>query len=357
MRTPSDITSIYSSTGTYTTTSSIRGLGSLSGIAIRKLGEVVIYGIDSIMIRRRLTQIGERFSDTGHADEQCFNDLLEFSRHTVRKRALRLIMAKIGSLDFGDLAVSAVALRSSADFRHHVSSVLSCLWWDDTDSDTITVSSSSTHDSPPPSRSGKMSPRSAGCESYMVSLPVRDAEQAPDFLLCAPATLYLAVIASLGDQEHSRIIIELGVLSFLRELGCYDIRVHSTYGGLASQLLLRTLTTRLDKVYDHLAYSRVTACLGEKKDTLREEMTGLHLDPYEAYGQLDIDVSTLLESARSFMQTMSNFVMHGDSIFLGRDHTFKKLQSTWLTYLQELRNRQRAIQAAKKIPITQYVIA
>ncbi|KIK54069.1 hypothetical protein GYMLUDRAFT_919536 [Collybiopsis luxurians FD-317 M1] len=110
----SESSSIFTTTRTLTSLSTAPGLGYLSGRAIHRVGAVVVDGIDAIVIRRRLAQIEAVLGQWCGRVEICnetrilYKDLLECVRpiyeQSIRKRALLLIMGKIGSLEFECLA-------------------------------------------------------------------------------------------------------------------------------------------------------------------------------------------------------------------------------------------------------------
>uniref|UniRef100_A0A0W0GAZ2 Uncharacterized protein n=1 Tax=Moniliophthora roreri TaxID=221103 RepID=A0A0W0GAZ2_MONRR len=122
-------------------------------------------------------------------------------------------MARISSMEFQDLAASVVALHSSSDLYLHLSCVLECLWWDNVESETNTDTSSNDPRQHPSTENGRITAQQGN-------------NNIPDFL-CSPAILYFALVASFGRRDHSRIMVELGMLSFLRELECFDKRANA----------------------------------------------------------------------------------------------------------------------------------
>lgn len=71
---------------TITSSSTVPGLGSLSGKAIKRVGTAVLNRVEDILIRRRLAQaealLGQR-ADTANANsvlKSLYSDLLELSR-------------------------------------------------------------------------------------------------------------------------------------------------------------------------------------------------------------------------------------------------------------------------------------
>jgi hypothetical protein len=79
----STVTSIY----TTTTTRTIPGIGSLSGKFIHGFGKAVLRGVDSVIIRRRLTYLESvcpLFDERPPNDiEQIYADLLEMARQVI----------------------------------------------------------------------------------------------------------------------------------------------------------------------------------------------------------------------------------------------------------------------------------
>ncbi|KAK1233504.1 hypothetical protein PQX77_003313 [Marasmius sp. AFHP31] len=61
--------SIYSSNATETSTSTVYGFGSLSGRAIKRLGESVLNGVDYIFVNRQLRKIETHFAGEWSEDE------------------------------------------------------------------------------------------------------------------------------------------------------------------------------------------------------------------------------------------------------------------------------------------------
>lgn len=73
-----------SSNGTTITSSTVPGLGEISGRAILALGKVALRGAEYIIIRRRLDTISAKFphhnADRIPGIEQMYDDILELSR-------------------------------------------------------------------------------------------------------------------------------------------------------------------------------------------------------------------------------------------------------------------------------------
>ncbi|KAF9067615.1 hypothetical protein BDP27DRAFT_1449021 [Rhodocollybia butyracea] len=119
----SETGTILTSTGTAATSSTIPGPGALSGKAIKLFGTLVMQGLDAIIYRRRLAQIEHILQKDPDAmtnlnlkaRKLLYSDLIELSVYSVsiRTRAFRLIMRKIGRKDLQDLATVIVHLSSS----------------------------------------------------------------------------------------------------------------------------------------------------------------------------------------------------------------------------------------------------
>ncbi|KIK66653.1 hypothetical protein GYMLUDRAFT_909490 [Collybiopsis luxurians FD-317 M1] len=114
----SDTDSIFTSTGTFSSSSTVPGLGALSGKAIKRVGTAVIHILDAIIIRRRLAEIEatfrQRSASLSSNDRELFcSDLLELSlpayNMRIRTRAFDLIMETIAGTDFQDLATALVS--------------------------------------------------------------------------------------------------------------------------------------------------------------------------------------------------------------------------------------------------------
>ncbi|KAI3602179.1 g-protein subunit alpha 2 [Moniliophthora roreri] len=251
------------SAATYTTSSTIVGLGSLSGKVIKRLGQAIIGRVDVMLLRRRLAHIERYFSNQNSfsaGDEGIYGDLLELSRdgyeHRFRARAFRLIMARIGSMDL-DLAPSTVQIVSTLDIYLHLSEVFSCLWNKGVASDIS---------SPPPYTPSHDNPRlneqestrlSDAYEAYVTAFPSHiQIDGLPRFFFYSPFLIYLAQIVSLGTREHARLVVQLGIIDFLRTLGLSE-KINQVREALAPRILLYTLLSRLDPVSDSDIYSSV----------------------------------------------------------------------------------------------------
>ncbi|KAE9405104.1 hypothetical protein BT96DRAFT_972688 [Gymnopus androsaceus JB14] len=110
----SETSSIITSARTISSSSTIPGLGALSGRAITALGSAVINGVESILIRRRLAQIENIFErglpQSSDDLRAIYSDLLELSRppysRSLQTRALQLIQDNFGNMEIEGLTTS-----------------------------------------------------------------------------------------------------------------------------------------------------------------------------------------------------------------------------------------------------------
>ncbi|KAL0060408.1 hypothetical protein AAF712_005815 [Marasmius tenuissimus] len=130
---------------TESSATTIWGPGTLSGKAIKSLGEASLRGLDNLIIRWKLARINSDLSKSSTATgdstfsvdklERIYDDLLELSRldfydAKVRQKALRLIMIQIGSRETNQL-VSCIMKWPSEEIRIFLSEMMvfmPCLW-------------------------------------------------------------------------------------------------------------------------------------------------------------------------------------------------------------------------------------
>lgn len=81
-----ETSSILTRTGTFTSSSTIPGLGATSGKAFKRLGTALVNGVDAILIRRKIAQLETIFgqkttkpTESSSLKSLCC-DLLELSR-------------------------------------------------------------------------------------------------------------------------------------------------------------------------------------------------------------------------------------------------------------------------------------
>ncbi|ESK84355.1 guanine nucleotide-binding protein subunit alpha [Moniliophthora roreri MCA 2997] len=252
----SERSSLLSRTGTFTSTSTIPGIGSVSGRVIKRLGQVVVNGVDTFIVRRRLGQIEEYVREEALSTDdrekvlECFDDLLEFSRSIytfpVRERASRVIMAKIGKMNFEDLATALVSTGSVSVAYEHLSDVLG--------SDAATIPEEAT-------MKRLLVHRTAALETYIAAFP-RKQQNMPGFILHSAFLLYLAYVAGLGSPVYARIIVELDIINFLHDLGFFN-PTHQVDAAIAGRLLLHVLTRKLQLESSSVAYQSVSSSLTE----------------------------------------------------------------------------------------------
>ncbi|KAL0564450.1 hypothetical protein V5O48_017597 [Marasmius crinis-equi] len=273
----SELSSIYSSTGTQTSGSTVIGLGYLSGRAIKRLGEVVLNGVDYILVNRQLKKMEAYFSnqwDEGNRDtrEMC-RSLIEFTHPgyilSVRTRSLRLIMMQIGKAKFEGLAGALEDIDAPSTYHQHLSEVLECVRGVDVASRVENV----------PERERAIHQKAlahltATREAYLLaasSVGFRSTElhrssgpfpQTLDHNI--PLILYFAFIASRDNLYSARILVDIAVLEFLESVGLVNT---STIGcGIATGLLLHVLDLRLGPESNLALKERIKSSISTLKD-------------------------------------------------------------------------------------------
>ncbi|KAJ8091573.1 hypothetical protein PM082_024497 [Marasmius tenuissimus] len=190
-----EVPSIVSKTDTLLSGSTIPGLGSISGKAIKQLGEALLNGVDYIRVNRELTRIESHFQQSPtnqlldiQSVEGMYHTLFELTHpgytQSVRMRAFKIVMKRIGGMNFKDLARALVYLDSWSTTYRHLRSAIECCWrsgspWD-SDFDHHT----------------------AGYYSYR--LHRREGLSYVD-----PMALYLTLVALLGSENHCQMILNL----------------------------------------------------------------------------------------------------------------------------------------------------
>ncbi|KAL0059927.1 Guanine nucleotide-binding protein alpha-2 subunit [Marasmius tenuissimus] len=250
----SDLSSLYSSISSSTRTT-VLGLGYLSGKAIKRLGEVVLNGVDNVFVNRQLGRIeaSVKTDDAWYQDtpslevkEMC-RILLELSHpgfpFSTRMRAMRVIMALIGSMSFIGLATVLVDLGSTSKLQRHLCDVLDCLW-DSKSSENARKREAGDE----ATRKKIFKLRAAGYESYVAASPQAHTST---LLLSSPFILYLALVATLGSGSHTRLILsqELNIVRFLRSIGLFD-NEKTDIGIMAGRLFMQVLRLRLNPITD-----------------------------------------------------------------------------------------------------------
>ncbi|KAF9073927.1 hypothetical protein BDP27DRAFT_1317696 [Rhodocollybia butyracea] len=240
--------------------STVPGIGSLSGRAIKRVGSVVVNGVDAILIRRRLAQIETIFghrsdgSPKSHDAESLYSDLLELSRPlyslSIRTRAFRLIMGKLGGMDFNDLATAVVNWHPIESFDLLREMILS-LRLQGTSPDTSLVENYSAF-------------HAAGLDAYKIALPYSSAEKSTQGIAFL---LYIGLAISLSRKpSFSRAVMDVGTLQFIADLypNMLDPNFHSKNQLHPAQLVLRALLEKLDPIQDAPSVDRLLRLLHVK---------------------------------------------------------------------------------------------
>ncbi|KAJ3722517.1 hypothetical protein C8R42DRAFT_709597 [Lentinula raphanica] len=217
----SESSSIYTNTDTFTSSSTIPGLGSLSGKAIKRFGSAVVNGVDAILIRRRLVQIEDSLGPTSNSIaeasvvESLYDDLLELSRPvyglSIRTRAFRVIMSKVGGMDFEDLAQAMIRWPLS-DSYDLLKAMMACLHQDSSHPETQPINNMLESTRPP--RPDIL--LAAGNDAYRSRLPFAPSKSNPRRSFAIAFLMFIAFsVASSSKPSFSRLIIEVDLLSFL----------------------------------------------------------------------------------------------------------------------------------------------
>ncbi|KAJ8091506.1 hypothetical protein PM082_024424 [Marasmius tenuissimus] len=184
--------SILTRTDTFYTVSSgstVPGLGSLSGRAIKQLGEAVLNGVDYILVNRELGRIDSYLQLDPPRDvkmvEEMYQTLFQLTHPgymgPVRARAFKIIMRQVGSMKLKALAAALVRVSSWSETYHLLSMIVECCrrdWSSDND-------------------------------FYMAGYDAYAAQPKGALLQTDPLLLYLALIALLGSQRHCGMILDL----------------------------------------------------------------------------------------------------------------------------------------------------
>ncbi|KAJ3843377.1 hypothetical protein F5878DRAFT_605005 [Lentinula raphanica] len=300
MYSASDSSSIFS-IGTFTsTTSTVSGLGSLSGKAIKRVGSAVVDGVDAILIRRRLAQIEDSLGPTSDVItktgvvKSLYSDLLELSRPvyslSTRTRAFRVIMSKIGGLDFEDLA-RAVADWPMMESYDLLITVMTSLFQDSSNSEAQSLNN--IHESEGSARLDILF--AAGDDAYESQVPFALAENVPRRSFAIAFLLFIAFSVALNsDPSFSRVVLETGLLSFIVNL-YPDFSKETTLRQQSyffpAHLTLHTLLERLDPEVDSLFISQLKNMLDENFHLSSDTLTSIRL----AVSQQDLLVMKFLE--------------------------------------------------------------
>ncbi|KAF5367665.1 hypothetical protein D9757_010994 [Collybiopsis confluens] len=250
--------SIFSSSGQVTVTSSstIPGLGALSGKVIKRLGSAVVNQFDAVLIRRRLSQIENVFrmhSDNAMGPDSVrglYSDILELSRPvyslSIRTRALRLIMGRVGAMEFEDL-VEAVVAWPLSESESLLRVMLKCL------SENVFPSAR------------LMTFYVAGKEGYKSHLPYSSPDGMSRASFWIPFLSFIALAsASNPDPAFSRFVMtELNMFSLVTEIypGILEPRSRLPDLLLPARLFLRALLESLDSDTDSVQIDRLRGIL------------------------------------------------------------------------------------------------
>ncbi|KAE9407838.1 hypothetical protein BT96DRAFT_1013757 [Gymnopus androsaceus JB14] len=251
----SETDSTFISTGSFSST--IPGIGALSGKAIKRFGSVVVKSVDAILIRRRLVQIedvlGQR-SD-GMPDscdiEALYSDLLELAAPSyslsVRTRAFRLIMGNIAGLEFKALADAVVNWDSLSESCDLLSDMISCLRLEGCLTNLDAPEANILH--------------AAGIDAYKTRLPYTSSSGSSH---CIAFLLFVALSVSLSqDSGFSRILMKLDMLQFITDIhpGILEPGFQWSNQLLPAQLVLRALLEKLDSDNDSLYVTKIQKLL------------------------------------------------------------------------------------------------
>ncbi|KAJ3779042.1 hypothetical protein FB446DRAFT_782888 [Lentinula raphanica] len=258
----SESSSIFTSGGTFTSSSTVPGLGYLSGKVIKRFGSAVVNGVDAILIRRRLAQIEDSLGPTSDGIvetpgvvQSLYSDLLELSRPvyslTIRTRAIRVIMSKVGAMDFQDLARAMIdwPLPESYDL---LKVMMACLRQELSYSEAKSVNTDSGSE-----KSARLDLfYAAGNEAYKSQLPFRLSDGVPRRSFAAVFLLFIAFTVALSSKpSFSRLVLESGLLSLIKDI--YPNITSTTLerqsylfpAYLAVEALLESLDPEADFVY------------------------------------------------------------------------------------------------------------
>ncbi|KAJ3722487.1 hypothetical protein C8R42DRAFT_720852 [Lentinula raphanica] len=258
----SESSSIFTSGGTFTSSSTVPGLGYLSGKVIKRFGSAVVNGVDAILIRRRLAQIEDSLGPTSDGIvetpgvvQSLYSDLLELSRpvysFTIRTRAIRVIISKVGAMDFQDLARAMIdwPLPESYDL---LKVMMACLRQELSYSETKSVNTDSESE-----KSARLDLfYAAGNEAYKSQLPFRLSDGVPRRSFAAVFLLFIAFTVALSSKpSFSRLVLESGLLSLIKDI--YPNITSTTLerqsylfpAYLAVEALLESLDPEVDSVY------------------------------------------------------------------------------------------------------------
>ncbi|KAE9401185.1 hypothetical protein BT96DRAFT_1018286 [Gymnopus androsaceus JB14] len=240
------IMSEYSETSSTETFSTFTGLGATSGKLIKRVGTVVVNGVDAILIRRRLNQLEATLGVWSYSTtdseyvKSLYNDLLELSRPVykppIRLRALRLIMGRIEMMRFEDLATAVANWPISYSYGLLKTMIL-CF------RDTLPLID-----------------MSVGIErtEALVAYHYTGSHRAQKPEHCAAFLSWLGLTTSLSTPVFSRVLLQLDILSFVTEIYPTDDHLlRPSAIRFPRQRLLNALLIGLEPVNDAVLINQV----------------------------------------------------------------------------------------------------
>ncbi|KAL0569345.1 hypothetical protein V5O48_012617 [Marasmius crinis-equi] len=234
--------------------STVHGLGYLSGRAIKSLGEAVLNGLDYVLVTRQLGRMESYFAGQWNEEnpetrEMC-RLLIEFAHPgyilSVRTRAMCLIMSQIGAGKFKGLAGALDDIESSSTYHRHLLEVWDCVNGIEDARDYLKTV--------PDNQEREVQARivkhlSAAQQSYLSSLKDNDAsnsksESHPTVNQNARLIVYLAFIAAHNHADNAHILLQIDIISLLHSIGLFTASRKSA-GVMAGRMFLYVLDSRL----------------------------------------------------------------------------------------------------------------
>ncbi|ESK92435.1 hypothetical protein Moror_4472 [Moniliophthora roreri MCA 2997] len=222
-------------------------------------------------------------------------DLLKSMRphgHEVRIRAFKIVMAGIGSMEFEDLAVSATLLLPRMDFHLHVYDVLRSI------SQNVPHNMTWAHQSIQTESAERSTYLTAGSDAYFASFERhrfnKEDQTKSTFFPYSACILYLTRIASLGNRQHARTIVDIGIIPFLDSL-----RPHSPSFLSVVAILFHVLSKRLDPDRDKLAYGSIHTRLHALRELTKAIPSFVALERYSSPFDIRIAIQDAILSVES----------------------------------------------------------
>ncbi|KAL0566177.1 hypothetical protein V5O48_015839 [Marasmius crinis-equi] len=251
-----EVSGTFSRTATQTTSSTVVGLGYLSGRAIKRLGEAVLNGVDYILVNRQLKRMESYFAGQWNEEstdtrEMC-RLLIEFTHHgyilSVRTRSLCLIMKQIGAARFKGLVGALEDINDTSTYYRHLTEVWRCVNPSDAASNLVGNAPEGERTTQQKALAHLGATRGAylwAAIHHGLIEPCCDS--APFFHTLdqnIPLILYFASIASIENPDNARLLIDIAVFEHLESVGVFDATSEGR-GIMAGQLLLEVLGRRL----------------------------------------------------------------------------------------------------------------